>query len=392
MEVVAEVVLLVLWLRLVVFSALGVLSWKRQSAQGGRIGAPGQISVVIPAFNEEDAIERTLSSLIHHEPVPWEIIVVNDGSMDRTGEVSRKRLAGVERGRVIDLPDNRGKAEALNVGILAASGSFIATIDADTRIEAGALDAALVAITEHDAGAVAFYLDVGNRATVLSQLQRQEYVAAMNFERAGQDTIEAISILPGAATLFKRDVLIANPFSPRTRTEDADLTLRLARQGVRIGLAADAVASTDVPDTVATLFAQRVRWTMGHLQCCALHAFERSGASLRFRFAIFPNFVVSTLFAAVGLIALVTIWAEGRTSIMGLGWLDVSVISIILTYSQRGCISILDGRRRAGFRFFLIEPFVTNLVGISSFFGALCLLLSKAVSIGLRRCKVARLT
>ena len=69
MEVVAEVVLLVLWLRLVVFSALGVLSWKRQSAQGGRIGAPGQISVVIPAFNEEDAIESKRVSLPYRQPV-----------------------------------------------------------------------------------------------------------------------------------------------------------------------------------------------------------------------------------------------------------------------------------------------------------------------------------
>ncbi|MGZ9261017.1 MAG: glycosyltransferase [Candidatus Binatia bacterium] len=385
MIVVAELALLFLWLRLAFFCALGIFAWTRRPAQGEYVHAPGRVSVVIPALDEEDTIESTLSSLICHQPAPWEIIVVNDGSTDRTREISRKRLEGMERGQVIDLPSNRGKAEALNIGIRATSGSFVATIDADTLVEPGALNAALAALVKRDAGAVAFYLDVGNRATVLGQLQRQEYVATMNFERAGQNAIGAISILPGAATLYRRDVLIANPFSPRTRTEDADLTLYLARQDVRIVLAADAVASTVAPGTVADLLAQRVRWTAGHLQCCALHVLERGGASRRFRFAVFPNFVASTLFAAAGLAALITVWVEGRTSIMGLGWLEVSAISIVLTYSQRGCVSILDSGRRPRLRFFLLEPFASNLVGISSFIGALCSLLSETVSIGLRR-------
>ena len=247
---------------------------------------------------------------------------MDDGSTDRTAEIARKSLAGFERAKVIELPSNLGKAAALNAGIQAASCDLIATIDADTRLEPGALEAAMATLTERDAGAVAFYLDVDNRFTLLGQLQRQEYVAALNFERAGQDEIGAISILPGAATLYRRDLLMAHPFSPRTRAEDTDLTLHLVRQGVRIALAADAVASTVVPGTWAGLVAQRVRWMAGHFQCCAIHALERGSTRWFFRTVVFPNFVLSTLMVAAGFTALVAIVIAGHTSLLGLEWLD----------------------------------------------------------------------
>ena len=112
---------------------------------------------------------------------------MDDGSTDRTAEIAHKSLAGLERAKVIELPSNLGKATALNAGIQAAGCDLIATIDADTRLEPGALEAAMATLTERDAGAVAFYLDVDHRFTLLGQLQRQEYVAALNFERAGQD-------------------------------------------------------------------------------------------------------------------------------------------------------------------------------------------------------------
>ena len=216
-------------------------------------------------------------------------------------------------------------------------------------------------------------------------LQRQEYVAALNFERAGQDEIGAISILPGAATLYRRDLLMAHPFSTRTRTEDADLTLHLVRQGVRIALAADAIASTVVPGTCAGLVAQRVRWMAGHLQCCAIHAFERGSTRWFFHTIVFPNFMLSTLMVAAGFTALVAIVIAGRTSLLGLKWLDVAGLTTVLAYTQRGCVWILDCKRRARLRFFLLEPFVMSLLSIFCFLGALFSLLRGTALIGRRK-------
>jgi len=183
--------------------------------------------------------------------------------------------------------------------------------------------------------------------------------------------IAAIPILPGAATLFRREVLLAHPFSRRSRTEDADLSLGLARQGLRLALADRAVASTVVPDSWAALLAQRTRWIAGHLQCCVLHTFQRGGARWPFRLLIFPNFVVSTLMVPCASIALAAVWMEGRMRILGLDWSDATLVSIALAYVQRGSAWMLAGRRRAPVGQVLLEPFVTNLVSCICFLAAL---------------------
>ncbi|NJD08064.1 MAG: glycosyltransferase [Methylococcaceae bacterium] len=366
----AELVLLVLWLRLAVSCALGILAQRGKPPIDKNEGTASRISVVIPALNEEETIGATLSSLFEQEPPPWEILVVDDGSSDRTGELAEQWLSGREGGRVIRLPRNRGKAEALNIGIRAASGDFVATVDADTRLDAGALTAALATLVGRGAGAAAFYLEVANRTTLLERLQRQEYVTSMNFERVGQDAVGMISILPGAATLYRRELLIAYPFSSRTRTEDADLTLELARSGIRVVLAAEAVASTIAPVSVAELLSQRVRWTTGHLQCCTRHAYP-SGGYWRFRLGVFPNFVASTLLGGLGLLAMIPLWSGRHTSLLGLDWIEVSLIAIVLAYAQRGCATLIDGQRREGVWIFLLEPAATGLLCISSLLGAL---------------------
>jgi cellulose synthase/poly-beta-1,6-N-acetylglucosamine synthase-like glycosyltransferase len=382
MLIAAELALILMWFRIAAFCVLGISAGRRHPTPDELIETPLQISVVVPALDEEKTIEATLFSLLRHDPVPWEIIFVDDGSTDKTAELARHCLAKFERARIIELPTNLGKAEALNIGIRAASCDLVVTIDADTRLEKGALKAAIAKLSEYDAGAVAFYLEVENQFSMLGRLQQQEYVAALNFERAGQDVIGAICILPGAATLCRRELLLAHPFSSRTRTEDADLTLHLSRRGVRIVLATDAVASTVVPSTLAGLLAQRVRWTVGHLQCCVVHAFERCTTRLFFNTVVFPNFLLSTFVAAVGCISLVTILIAGSTSLLGLDWFHASTISLLLVYLQRGSVFILEYERHPRLKYFILEPFFTNLVSIVCFIGAVCALLYASVYLG----------
>jgi cellulose synthase/poly-beta-1,6-N-acetylglucosamine synthase-like glycosyltransferase len=367
----AEIVILFIWMRITVLCALSLCFWWKKLPQDHQIHPQNQVSVIVPAFNEEKHIELTLLSLLSHEPKPWEIIVVDDGSTDMTAKIAYRCLAGFDRATVIELPVNVGKAKALNAGIQSASGNLIATIDADTRLEQYALGSAITTIMERQADAVAFYLDVDNQSSLLGLLQRQEYIASMNFERMGQDVIGAISILPGAATLFRRELLIAHPFSTRTRTEDADLTLSLAQKGSCIVLAEGAVALTVVPDTWADLFAQRTRWITGHLQCCVFHTIQQDAASWYFRAVILPNFALSTLTILAGLLAIVTIVIEGHTSLLRLKWIDTITISIGLVYFQRSIAWLLAGTRRTRIEHFLLEPLVTNCIGTICFIGSL---------------------
>lgn len=368
---VAELTLILVWVRMLLCCGLGVWAWVRRVPVALRPLPATQVSVVVPAFNEEQHIEMTIRSLLGQDVKPWEIIVVDDGSTDGTAEIARRCLAGIDRARVIRLPVNLGKAEALNVGIRAASCSIVATIDADTRLEQGALGVALSTMATGQADAVAFYLDVDNCSSLFGSLQRHEYVASLNFERAGQDVIGAISILPGAATLYRRELLLSQGFSARSRTEDADLTLSLSRQGRRLLLAAEAVASTKVPDHWADLFAQRTRWITGHLQCCFLHAIQKGGAGWHFRAVTFPNFLLSTAMAPAGLLSLIAILAVGRTDLLHIEWTDAAVISTLLAYAQRGCAWLIAGKRRARLADFLLEPIMTGFVGTMCFLAAL---------------------
>ncbi|MEQ1696043.1 MAG: glycosyltransferase family 2 protein [Hyphomicrobiaceae bacterium] len=381
MLIAAELVLVVMWLRLAVLCVLGIVgAWRsrddrRLLAQPVADGWAPRVSVVIPALNEEATIEATLLSLFQQDLVPWEIIVVDDGSDDATSEIARRCLATFERGMVIELAVNAGKAEALNTGVRAASGAYIATIDADTRIERGGLQSAARSLHAHDAGAVAFYLTAESGDRVLERLQRQEYAAGLNFERAGQHVIGAISILPGAATLYRRELLLEVPFSLRTRTEDADHTLQLARRGVRLVLDADAVAMTVVPATWRDLIAQRIRWTAGHLQCCLAHLRASNSAHTIFRAVVLPNFVVSTWIVAVGFVAMLTVLAGGHTPLFQFGWFDAAAITVFLVYLQRGSACLVNAKHQPRLADFVMEPFVTNIIGSVSFIGASYVLL-----------------
>ena len=375
----AEFVLVLLWLRMLLCCGLGLWAWRRQ---GPALPGPHPAlttAVVMPAFNEALDIEASLLSLLRQDPIPQQIVVVDDGSIDGTGEIARRVLAGVEGSLVIRLPANGGKADALNAGIRAARCDCVLTLDADTRLEPGALGVALATMAQEPVDAVAFYLDVDNRRSLIGALQRAEYLGSLNFERAGQHVLGAISVLPGAATLFRRESLLRLPFHARSLTEDADLTLGLSRQGRRMVLAAGAIASTVVPGGWARLLLQRRRWIAGHLQCCAFHAAPRAGEGWRFRLLTFPNFLLSTAMAPLGFGSLLAVWAAGRTEWLHIGWWDAVVISLLIVYAQRGCAWLTAGPRRARLGPFVLEPACSNLVSTLCFVAALALLLKRSV-------------
>ena len=89
------------------------------------------MSVLVPAFNEELVIKNTISSLLASEYQDYEIIVVDDGSVDRTSEIVRENFSGDKRVRLFSV-SNAGKATALNLGLKHATGDVVIALDADT--------------------------------------------------------------------------------------------------------------------------------------------------------------------------------------------------------------------------------------------------------------------
>jgi biofilm PGA synthesis N-glycosyltransferase PgaC len=366
----AELMLFALWARSLVLCLLAVRFHLAARAEAG--AGPG-VSVVIPAFQEEDQIGATLAAL---GAGAAEIVVVDDGSTDMTGARAKAALAGRAGAQVLRLGLNRGKAAALNAGLARAGLHLVLTLDADTRLAPGALDCAVTCLRRSGAAAVALDLAVERPATLLQRLQAQEYAAALGFERAGQAAAGIVSILPGAATLFRAEALGAAPFSDRTETEDADLTLTLARRGAHMTLASSARAETDAPREQRALLRQRRRWIRGHLQCCRLY----SPALLRPAhpgFLATLNFATGTLAPLLMQAAMLMLVLDGAGPLTGLGWAGAMLITAGLVIAQR-LVARGVGQARGGVGVFLMEPVYSALLGSLALYAALGELLLRA--------------
>ena len=91
------------------------------------------LSVIVPAFNEEERIVSTVESLVRYlgrQPYPWEVVVVDDGSRDRTAELA-KAAANRCEGIRLESVQHRGKGWAVKHGMLASRGRYRFMCDSD---------------------------------------------------------------------------------------------------------------------------------------------------------------------------------------------------------------------------------------------------------------------
>jgi peptidoglycan-N-acetylglucosamine deacetylase len=230
-----------------------------------------EVSVLIPAYNEEsvivDTVRAALASHYHH----LEILVINDGSLDRTAELVRQDFGRDPRVRLL-LQSNRGKPSALNHGLAEASGEIVVSIDADTVVDPHAIPRLVRHFADRKVGAVAGNVKVMNRNRWLTRWQALEYITSQNLEKRAFDLLNCIPVVPGAVGAWRTDLLRSSGgFSGDTVAEDTDLTLTIRRNGWKILYDEDAIGRTEVPETIETLIRQRFRWTFGTLQAVWKH-------------------------------------------------------------------------------------------------------------------------
>jgi cellulose synthase/poly-beta-1,6-N-acetylglucosamine synthase-like glycosyltransferase/peptidoglycan/xylan/chitin deacetylase (PgdA/CDA1 family)/spore germination protein YaaH len=229
------------------------------------------VSVLIPAYNEEAVIVGTVESALASLYPKIEVIVVNDGSVDRTGELIRESFAGDSRVRLLE-QSNRGKPFALNRAMGEARGEIAVTIDADTSVDPDAITKLVRHFANPRVAAVAGNVKVGNRNRWLTRWQALEYITSQNLEKRAFDLLNCIPVVPGAVGAWRVDAVRGcGSFSSDTVAEDTDLTLTLRRQGWKILYDEDAIGHTEAPDSVEALIRQRFRWTFGTLQAVWKH-------------------------------------------------------------------------------------------------------------------------
>jgi peptidoglycan-N-acetylglucosamine deacetylase len=230
-----------------------------------------QVTVLIPAFNEESVIVDTVRFALASDYSKLEILVIDDGSKDDTAELVRAHFGRDPRVRLL-LQSNHGKPSALNHGLSEATGEITVSIDADTKVNPDAISLLVRHFADAKVGAVAGNVKVINRNRWLTRWQALEYITSQNLEKRAFDLLNCIPVVPGAVGAWRTDLLRSHGgFSGDTVAEDTDLTLTIRRNGWKILYDEDAIGRTEVPETVDALIRQRFRWTFGTLQAIWKH-------------------------------------------------------------------------------------------------------------------------
>ena len=229
------------------------------------------VSVLIPAYNEESVIVQTVTAALACDYPALEVIVVNDGSVDRTGELLELHFGHDPRVHIVHQV-NRGKSVALTRALQEARSDILVTIDADTSIAPSAVGSLVRHFYAPKIGAVAGNVKVGNRNRWLTRWQALEYITSQNLEKRAFDLLNCIPVVPGALSAWRTEAIHrAGGFTSDTVAEDTDLTIAIRRDGWRIVYDERAIGWTEAPETAETLIRQRFRWTFGTLQAFWKH-------------------------------------------------------------------------------------------------------------------------
>jgi cellulose synthase/poly-beta-1,6-N-acetylglucosamine synthase-like glycosyltransferase len=233
---------------------------------------PPSVTVLIPAHNEEPVIVQTVTSVLLSDLEDIHVVVVDDGSSDRTLELLQSNFGNNACVRIIHQV-NRGKAAALNNALSHAQTDIVVTIDADTEIEPDAIRKLVRHFSIPSVGAVAGNVKVGNRSKWLTRWQALEYVTSQNMEKRAFDLLNCITVVPGALGAWRKEAIeAAGGITADTVAEDADLTIAIRRLGWRVTYDEEAIAWTEAPETPVALIRQRFRWTFGTLQSFWKHS------------------------------------------------------------------------------------------------------------------------
>jgi cellulose synthase/poly-beta-1,6-N-acetylglucosamine synthase-like glycosyltransferase len=225
--------------------------------------------VLVPAYNEAVGIARAVRALVDADYPDLEVVVIDDGSTDGTGDI----VAGLGFDRVrLVRQQSGGKAAALATGVRHSSHGVLVMLDGDTVFEADTIRKLVQPLRDPSVGAVSGNTKVGNRRGLLGRWQHLEYVSGFNLDRRLLDLLGCITTVPGAAGAFRREAIeAAGGLSTDTLAEDTDLTMAVLRAGYRVVHEERARAWTEAPSTVTDLWRQRWRWGYGTLQCIWKH-------------------------------------------------------------------------------------------------------------------------
>ena len=243
------------------------------------------LSVLTAAYNEESSIKETIYS-IQNSDYPkklLEIIVINDGSTDKTLQIIRK-IKGI---KIINKA-NSGKADSLNQALKIAKGKIVAIIDADSFPDKDAFKKMVSYFKNKEVGAVTSTILVKNKNNLLGKLQNIEYMM-IAYGRKLLEYLDAVFVTPGALSMYRKKALLKiGGFDKNNLTEDIEIAWHLLSKKYKIKMCFAAKAYTIVPDKFKKWWRQRLRWDIGGFQ--TLYKYKYT--ALRRNYSTLGTFVV----------------------------------------------------------------------------------------------------
>ena len=285
------------------------------------------VSIIVPAYNEENSIIRTLKHLIQidYPKEKLEILVINDGSKDKTQSLVKSFIKQNKSFNIqLIYQENQGKGAALNNGLRRVKGSYFVCLDADSFVQKNALKKMLPYFTDENVASVLPALTVEKPEKTLQKLQWYEYIINL-FYKELMGKLNCVHVTPGPFSVYSTAILKKlGGFDENNITEDLEMALRLQKNQYKIIQILDTKVTTLSPSTIKTLYAQRNRWFKG----ATLNAIKYRGM------------IGNKKYGDFGLIQMPTIILSGVISLILLGSIIYYTLKPALLYLYH--ISLID--------------------------------------------------
>lgn len=234
------------------------------------------VSILMPAHNEGDILYNVVKEMTQLNYPNYELIMINDGSSDDTGEVLKNIVAMYDNVRVIDLKKNCGKANALYLGAIASKGEILVGVDADSYLDKNALRYLVSHFINKQngerVGAVTGNPRVRNRGTLLGRIQLCEYASIISLIKRTQRVLGKVMTVSGVCVAYRKKALLDCGFWDRDMmTEDIAVTWKLEKNFWDVRYEPRALCWMLVPETINGLWRQRKRWAEGGLEVIFRH-------------------------------------------------------------------------------------------------------------------------
>lgn len=340
------------------------LRWENRYELGPEYPPPSNnqppCSILIPCFNEERHVRDTIAYALASEYPEFEVIAINDGSSDRTGEILNELAEEHPQLRVVHLLSNQGKAMALRSGAIAAKNEFLICIDGDAMLHPKAAAWMMFHLASGNrVGAVTGNPRIINRTSLLGRLQVGEFSSIIGLMKRAQRVYGRLFTVSGVIVGFRRTALHRIGYwSEEMITEDIDISWRLQMDHWDIRYEPDALCYIYMPETFIGLWRQRLRWAQGGVEVLLKHGRDLLIWRRRRFWAVALEYMASVIWAYI-MLTIIVLYLIGLFIPLPEGWYISTllpqwngVVLGITALVQFGVSLMIDRRYEPKKRFF----------------------------------------